>query len=228
MIRFQSLDLQPDLSGGLYIPQYDTLLVADLHFEKGSSLARFGVIIPPFDTRSTLEALQMVVHRYNPKTLISLGDSFHDRDAPERLSVDDRAMIFEISTQTNMLWITGNHDPELPDDLPGSVASQITLGPLVLRHEPSLTINDETGGKASGEICGHLHPAAIVRQRGRTIRRRCFAGNAQRLFMPAFGAYTGGLNVTSAPYAPYWNNGPFDAWMIGKSAIHKFASSKLR
>ena len=220
MIRFQSIDLHPDLTGGLYIPDYKTLLVADLHFEKGSSLARFGIIIPPFDTRSTLEALQSVVSRYQPETLISLGDSFHDRDAPHRLSDDDRNTIRQIASQTDLLWITGNHDPVLPDDLPGRVASQIMLGPLTLCHEPSLD--------ADGEICGHLHPAAIIQQRGRTIRRRCFAGNEKRLFMPAFGAYTGGLNVTSPPYAPYWNDQPFHAWMIGKSAIHKFASSKLR
>ena len=194
--------------------------MADLHFEKGSSLARFGVIIPPFDTRSTLEALQSVVSRYQPETVISLGDSFHDRDAPHRLSDADRNTIRQIASQIDLLWITGNHDPVLPDDLPGRVASQIMLGPLTLCHEPSLD--------ADGEICGHLHPAAIIQQRGRTIRRRCFAGNENRLFMPAFGAYTGGLNVTSPPYAPYWNDQPFHAWMIGKSAIHKFASSKLR
>jgi len=219
-IIFKSIPLKLDLTGGLYIPDYKTLLVADLHFEKGSSLARFGVIIPPFDTRSTLETLQSVISRYQPETLILLGDSFHDRDAPYRLSNDDRQTISEISSQTDLLWITGNHDPDLPDDLPGRVANEITLGALTLRHEPSL--------KANGEICGHLHPAAIIQQRGRTIRRRCFAGNKERLFMPAFGAYTGGLNVKSTPYAPYWNNQPFIAWMIGKSSLHKFASSKLR
>ena len=220
MIGLKSINLQLDLSGGLYIPEYKALLVADLHFEKGSSLARFGVIIPPFDTRSTLETLQTVVSRYQPEILISLGDSFHDRDGPGRLRPEDRAVISDIATQTNLLWITGNHDPELPDNLPGKVATEISLGPLVLRHEPSLT--------ADGEICGHLHPAAIIKQRGRTIRRRCFAGNKQRLFMPAFGAYTGGLNVTSAPFIPYWGEQAFSAWMIGKSGIHKFASSKLR
>ncbi len=220
MIRFQSIDLQPDLTGGLYIPDNKTLLVADLHFEKGSSLARFGVIIPPFDTRSTLEALQSVVSRYQPETLISLGDSFHDRDGPRRLNDDDQLAIHQIAEQTDLIWITGNHDPELPDYLPGRVACEIIAGPLTLRHEPSLD--------ADGEICGHLHPAAIIQQRGRSIRRRCFAGNQDRLFMPAFGAYTGGLNVTSSAYAPYWNAQPYNAWMIGKSAIHKFASSKLR
>jgi len=219
MIEFYSLQLQPDLSGALYIPDYDTLLVADLHFEKGSSLARFGVVIPPFDTRSTLDALEDVVTRLKPQTLISLGDSFHDRGGPERLGADELARIAVLAAQTDLLWITGNHDPELPDELPGDVAEQITLGDLTLRHEPTLA--------AKGEICGHLHPAAIIKQRGRKVRRRCFALNKQRIFMPAFGAYTGGLNVKSDAYVPYWGGQGFVALMLGKTAIHQIPSRVL-
>lgn len=219
MIEFQSLQLQPDLSGALFVPDYDTLLVADLHFEKGSSLARFGVVVPPFDTRSTLDTLEEVVSRLKPKTLVSLGDSFHDRDGPQRLENDERKRIDRLTKQTDLLWITGNHDPELPDDLPGNVAEQITLGPLTLRHEPTLA--------AEGEICGHLHPAAIIKQRGRRVRRRCFAANKNRIFMPAFGAYTGGLNVKSDAYAPYWGKEGFVAFMIGKTAIHRIPSRVL-
>ncbi len=219
MIRFCGLELLPDLSGAVYIKEYDTLLVADLHFEKGSSLARFGVMIPPFDTRSTLAILQDAISRFNPQTLICLGDSFHDKDGPDRLGDGEREIIREMASQTDLLWIAGNHDPMLPDDLPGSVAREIGLGPLVLRHEPTL--------EAEGEICGHLHPASIVRQRGRRLRRRCFAANKQRLFLPAFGAYTGGLNVNSGAFAPYWGEQPFDVWMIGKTAIHRFPSKAL-
>ncbi len=219
MIEFQTLELKLDLSGALYICDYDTLLVADLHFEKGSSLARFGVIIPPFDTRSTLDALEDVVNRIKPKTLISLGDSFHDRDGPERLGSDELKRIAILAKQTSLLWLTGNHDPELPDNLPGEVAEQVILGKLTLRHEPTL--------EADGEICGHLHPAAIIKQRGRRLRRRCFAANKERLFMPAFGAYTGGLNVKSKAFAPYWGDTGFAAFMLGKTAIHRFPSRVL-
>ncbi len=219
MIKFQTLELIPDLSGALFIPQYKALLVADLHFEKGSSLARFGVIIPPFDTRSTLDTLEEVVSRYQPEMLISLGDSFHDNDAPHRLNPQDLERILKLGERTDMAWITGNHDPLLPSFLPGHVADEICLGPLTLRHEPTL--------ETDGEICGHLHPAAIVSHRGRRIKRRCFAGNHERLFMPAFGAYTGGLSVKDKPYAPYWNDQKFTAWLLGKTAVHRFASNKL-
>ncbi len=219
MIEFHTLQLLPDLSGALFIPEYDTLLVADLHFEKGSSLARFGVIIPPFDTRSTLDGLEDVVGRFKPKTLISLGDSFHDRDGPERLGKTERERIDAMAKQTDLLWITGNHDPDLPDDLPGEVAEQVALGPLTLRHEPTIC--------ADGEICGHLHPAAIIQQRGRRLRRRCFAANKRRIFMPAFGAYTGGLNVKDKAFEPYWKQRDFVVFMLGKTAIHRLPSRVL-
>ncbi len=219
MIEFQSLKLVPDPSGALYIPDYDILLVADLHFEKGSSLARFGVIIPPFDTRSTLDTLEDVVTRLKPKTLVSLGDSFHDRAGPQRLGSNEIERISALARQTQLLWITGNHDPDLPDDLPGDVAKQITVGNLTLRHEPTMDAN--------GEICGHLHPAAIIKQRGRRVRRRCFAANQKRIFMPAFGAYTGGLNVKSDAFIPYWGKKEFVVFMLGKKTIHRIPSRAL-
>jgi DNA ligase-associated metallophosphoesterase len=218
-IEFHNLALLADLSGALYIADYDTLLVADLHFEKGSSLARFGLVIPPYDTRSTLDVLEDCIERLTPRRLISLGDSFHDRDAPERLSDEDRRRINRLGEQLEMIWITGNHDPDLPDDLPGMVCEEITLGRLQLRHEPSRT--------ADGEICGHLHPAATIRQRGRRLRRRCFAANKNRLFMPAFGAFTGGLSVKSNAYQPYWGERDFIVWMIGEKSLHRFPSRVL-
>lgn len=219
MIEFADLTLLPDPTGALYVADYNVLLVADLHFEKGSSLARFGMIIPPYDTRSTLQQLEAAVMRYQPDTLIFLGDSFHDPKGPERLENADRARIETLAQQTGLIWISGNHDPLLGDDLPGDKADEISLGALELRHEPSLN--------SRNEICGHLHPAASITQRGRRLRRRCFAGNQERLFLPAFGAYTGGLNVTSAAFQPYWRNEDFYVWMVSKTGIHRFPSRKL-
>lgn len=219
MIDFAGLILKPDPSGALFIERYNALLVADLHFEKGSSFARFGMVVPPYDTRSTLHQLEDVVARYQPETLIFLGDSFHDPGGPDRLNDTDRGRIEALGRKTGLLWLSGNHDPALPDDLCGDKADEVNLGRLVLRHEPS--------HDAKNEICGHLHPAAAIRQRGRKVRRRCFAGNARRLFLPAFGAYTGGLNVTGSAFEPYWQGERFLVWMISKDAVHRFPSHVL-
>ena len=53
-----------DPSGALYLDCDRILVVSDLHFEKGSSFARRGMLLPPYDTATTLAALAKVIARY--------------------------------------------------------------------------------------------------------------------------------------------------------------------
>ncbi len=195
------------------MPDYEALLVADLHFEKGSSLASRGVHLPPYDTASTLAMLAGAIARHRPSRVIALGDSFHDVAAGGRLGADDRDGIARLAEGRDWVWLSGNHDPLLPDGLPGIAASAMNLGSLALRHEP--------GGDDLHEIAGHLHPVASVTSRGRRLRCRCFIADRRRLVMPAFGAFTGGLDVATAPFAALFASG-FRVWMLGRSRIHLF------
>jgi hypothetical protein len=218
-IRLAGTDLVPDLTGALYMPDTRTLIAADLHFEKGSSRARQGVHLPPYDTRSTLRLLASAVARWEPERLVLLGDSFHDEEGPGRLDADDFASIGSLARATDVIWITGNHDPVIDAGLPGTVADEVWLGDLVLRHQPR--------AGAAGEIAGHLHPVAAVVRRGRKLRCRCFAGDGERLILPAFGAYTGGLSVLASPFAPLFPGRKFTAWLIGRSDIYCIPASAL-
>ena len=218
-ITLDGLEMIPDLTGALFVPDYSAVLVADMHFEKGSSRAHRGVHLPPYDTRSSLAALKTVLATYKPQRLISLGDSFHDERAPDRLAPDDFAAIRQLSDEMEVTWITGNHDPALSPMLGGKVMDEVALGAITLRHIPELG--------TCGEVAGHLHPAGIVVQRGRRLRRKCFASNGSRMIMPAFGAYTGGLNVKSAAFSGLFEGLRFSAWMLGRKAIHKVGSRSL-
>ena len=60
------VSLMPQSEGALFWPAQSTLFVADLHFEKGSSFARKGVMLPPYDTRETLRRLEGVMDRLSP------------------------------------------------------------------------------------------------------------------------------------------------------------------
>ena len=142
-----------DLSGALFWEEQSLLVVSDLHLEKGSSFAARGVLLPPYDTVATLGRLAAVIARHDPRMVIALGDSFHDRDAHDRLSRADREAIAAMQARRDWIWISGNHDPALPSDLGGVVADEVAIGPIAFRHEP-------TG--AAGEIAGHLHPKARV------------------------------------------------------------------
>jgi len=177
-----------DPAGALYWPAEQTLVFADLHFEKGSAYAPSGQMLPPYDTRATLSRMEELIHRHAPARVIALGDSFHDHDAAGRLDEHERAVLMRLGGSAEWIWIAGNHDPAPPSWLGGRVCEEIAIGDLVFRHEPSPV-------PSRGEIAGHLHPCKSLVRRGRSLRRRCFASDRSRLVMPAFGAYAGGLDV---------------------------------
>ncbi len=193
------------------------LVVSDLHLEKGSSFAMRGVLLPPYDTVATLSRLASVVARHDPRTVIALGDSFHDRTAHERLSAPDREAITALQARRDWIWISGNHDPALPSDLGGIIATEVAIGPIVFRHEP-------TG--SFGEIAGHLHPKARVATRARWLERRCFASDGERAVMPAFGAYTGGLSIRDEAFAKIFRSPGFMAHVLGDTRLHTIAASR--
>lgn len=209
--------LVADLSGALFWEEESLLVVSDLHLEKGSSFAARGVLLPPYDTVATLGRLGAVIGRYDPRMVIALGDSFHDRTAHDRLSAPDRDAIAAFQVGRDWIWISGNHDPALPSDLGGVVAREAAVGPIAFRHEP-------TG--ASGEIAGHLHPKARVSTRGRSMERRCFACDGERAVMPAFGAFTGGLSIRDAAFAKIFQTLGFMAHVLGDDRLHTIAASR--
>lgn len=205
-----------DTAGALWWPDERTLVFADLHFEKGSAFAKSGQMLPPYDTRTTLARMGALIARYSPARVIALGDSFHDRNAANRLDESERGSLMRFGRSTEWIWIAGNHDPALPSWLGGRVCEEMAIGGLVFRHEPS-------PAPAAGEIAGHLHPCKHVVRRGRTIRRRCFASDGSRLVMPAFGAYTGGLDVRDRAVRMLFGS-EFISYVLGTRRVYAIAA----
>ncbi len=208
-----------DRAGALVWPEKRLLVVADLHFEKGSSAARRGSLVPPYDTRSTLAKLADVLKRWAPERVISLGDGFHDVEASRRLSVEDRGGLKDLTSRYEWIWISGNHDPMPPENVGGKVADLVEIGGLVFRHEP-------TEEEAKGEIAGHLHPKASVLARGRRVSRPCFVADEHRALLPAFGSYTGGLHLSDPAISSLF---PYDyrAYLLGKDRVHMVARHQI-
>jgi len=216
-VSIAGVTLIADLSGAFFWESERLLIVSDLHLEKGSSYATRGVLLPPYDTVATLARLAAVIARHDPCCVIALGDSFHDRKAHERLAPADRQAVAALQARRDWIWIAGNHDPALPRDIGGVVASEVAVGGIVFRHEP-------TG--AAGEIAGHLHPKARVTTRGRTLERRCFASDGMRAVMPAFGAYTGGLSIRDAAFQKIFRTPGLMAHVLGDNRMHAIAASR--
>ena len=100
-IRVAGHSLRPLAAGALYWDEEDTLLVADLHLEKGAAFAALGMLLPPYDTRTTLERLSKVIHAVDPSRVVALGDSFHRRHSAERLTSEDLKFLLSSSRAVN-------------------------------------------------------------------------------------------------------------------------------
>lgn len=209
------------MSGALYWPAEDALIVSDLHFEKGSHFASRGQMLPPYDTRETLRRLAEAIDTYDAATVIALGDSLHDGAAAERMDPSDLETMRILQDDREWIWVTGNHDPEGDPALGGHVRKSLTVEGITLRHEPSL-------GALTHEIAGHYHPAARLVMHGTSLRRPCFVSNGLRLIMPAFGAFTGGLNVLDAAFEPLIGVDGMAVWMLGQEGVYPVAPRLLR
>lgn len=210
-------------SGALWLPDHRTLIASDLHLEKGSAFAVRGQMLPPYDSPATLAKLEAEIEALDPACVVLLGDSFHDSKAVNRLSTEDRERMARLSARRDWVWLEGNHDlvalEDALDALPGRVVTAMALGALTLIHEPQ-------AGEATGEIAGHLHPAARVAAYGRGVRRPCFVTDGVRLVMPAFGAFTGGLDVRDVAVAGLFATPPMVA-ALGRDKVHAFAWDSL-
>ena len=214
--------LTPDPLGAAYWAREEALIVSDLHFEKGSSFAAKGVMLPPYDTRTTLMRVAALMQKYQPKRVISLGDAFHDVEAEARMDEEDAQSLEALMRKAEWLWILGNHDPEPPARFAAATEIETSIGALTFRHESA---PGAAPHRIEGEIAGHLHPCARVVGEGRSLRRRCFAVGEERMIMPAMGAYAGGLNILDEAYAPLFAN-PV-AWVMGVDGVYPITAEKL-
>src|SRR6476469_3302741 len=218
-IRLAGHSFLPVAAGALYWESEDTLLVADLHLEKGAAFAARGMMLPPYDTRSTLQRLAACLDHFSPRRVVALGDSFHRSELAGRLSADDREELAALQQGRDWYWILGNHDPDLPESIGGFVCRSLMIGGSTLCHQPSLS--------RAPEIAGHLHPVARSARRGEGIRRKCFATDGHRLVMPAFGAYAGGLNVLDEAFSSLFHWHLMHAWLTGRTSVYPLQARLL-
>lgn len=182
-------------SGALWVPGARLLAAADLHLGKAERLARRGGgLLPPYETQETVSRLAAEIAALAPEVVLLLGDSFDDGRAAEALDDDARSRIAALAAGRLWVWAAGNHDPA-PLDLPGTHALDWRAGALTFRHVAA-------PDAPPGEVSAHFHPKATLEIRGRRVRRRCFLADGRRVILPAFGAYTGGLDARDAVFDP--------------------------
>ena len=175
-------------SGALYWPEQGALLLADLHLEKGSWFARFGQMLPPYDSQATIQWVDDDIAATGARAVYCLGDSFHDSFGCDRLPKAAREHLMRLTSSVDWVWITGNHDAGMIDHCGGRIEVEMVVDGVVLRHEAE-------AHETRPELSGHFHPKLRLKARGRRVSRRCFVATATKMILPAYGAFTGGLDA---------------------------------
>ena len=216
-LRLAGVTLLADLSGALFWEEQSLLVVSDLHLEKGSSFAARGVLLPPYDTVATLSRLAAVIARHDPRMVIALGDSFHDRDAHARLSAP-----------TARRWRRCRRGAT------GSGSPAITIRPC----RPISAAWSRPKSRSARSRSATSRPARSARSPAICIPRRgcrraavpwsgaASPATANALVMPAFGAYTGGLSIRDRAFAKIFGAPAFMAHVLGDSRVHSIAASR--
>ena len=191
-MNFAGEELVLTNGNALYWPRERALLVADLHLEKGSWFAKQGQMLPPYDSRETLERVADAIKATDARRVITLGDNFHDDAGTSRLDPYAAGMLESLTRALDWVWVTGNHDAQMPRAFGATLVEELELNGIVLRHEAKR-------GEAKPELSGHYHPKMRVTVRHRRIARPCAVisrgESADRMILPAFGAYTGGMDA---------------------------------
>lgn len=204
-------------TGALYWDDRDVLIVSDLHLEKGSNFARGQSFLPPYDTKATLEKLTKVIETFQPESLLFLGDTFHDKTSLDRMNEDDRKTFSDVLNGFKIFWIEGNHDEtHVPENIQGT--DTLTIENLVFTH---IAAPEEP----KPEVSGHYHPAVKFTHKGQKVRRPCFFVTGTKLIMPAFGAFTGGLDITDPAYD--FLNRPGRVYALGTGRVYEVPARRL-
>ena len=183
-----------DKSGSIFLESLNTLIFSDLHLGKGLSFANLGNLIPPFDLDETLLNLKNIIEKYNPKRLISLGDSFHENKSIQKMERKYVNIINNLLHKIDIIWIEGNHDSNLlfKDKIQGNFKNFYKLENFKFVHSKS-----ETNELNIFEFSGHYHPKITLKFNGLNYSYKCFILTDSFCILPSFGTYTGGLDIKS-------------------------------
>ena len=188
-LSFAGQEMRLVQARALYWPNERALLVADLHLEKASFYAGHGQMLPPYDSRETLERLALAIGETGARRVFCLGDNFHDGHGPARLEPHAAGMLAALTRATEWVWIAGNHDVKgVAVAAEGTAVSELEVGGVLLRHRAR-------AGETRPELSGHFHPRLTIAARGRRILRACAVRSERRMILPAYGALTGGMDA---------------------------------
>jgi uncharacterized protein len=183
----QPLTLLPQKAA--FLPESNTLLVADAHIGKAVSFRKLGVPVPRGTTGETLAVLAELVLRLGVRRIVFLGDFLHSAHSHAQATLAAVSRWRQAHAGLELTLIRGNHDDRAgdpPADLGIECVNEpLALGGLALCHHPQFRAGAYV-------LAGHLHPCVSLGGRAHDrLRLPCFWIGNELGVLPAFGAFTG-------------------------------------
>lgn len=181
----------------LYWPRHKALLIADAHFGKAASYRRLGQPVPAGTTQANLRVLDQLLADHDCRQIVFLGDFLHAKESHAPLTLAALEAWRARHPEVILTLIRGNHDLRAGDP-PAQlgirvVAEPLLMAPFSLQHEP-------TPHPTLHVLAGHVHPTYRLHGKGRqSVRAACFYLGHRVSLLPAFGAFTGGMNIDPMP-----------------------------
>ncbi|HLT09035.1 MAG TPA: ligase-associated DNA damage response endonuclease PdeM [Cyclobacteriaceae bacterium] len=171
-----------------FLPQHQTLVVADIHLGKASHFRKEGIMIPFPSACPDLQCLTELITSLQPRKVVFLGDLFHSSLNNEWNEMRDFLQRFP---HIRFILTKGNHDilpAAIFEETSIEVVDEYWLGRhLVFTHAPLPAVEGE-----ALNIVGHIHPGVLIKAKGRqSFRLPCFFHQGHCLILPAFGQLTG-------------------------------------
>ena len=205
-------------NGELYWPNKKTLIISDLHFEKGSFFSESNQYIPPFDTIETLRQLSNFINNHPVEKIIFLGDLIHDKFAFQRMAAKSKELFFKILKNIDCTLTVGNHDNiSFLKDIGLTLTDEVVIDGICFSHYPSID--------QRFSVFGHYHPKVKLIINARGIWVACFVLNKERILMPSYGYYTGGLSIKSVQIKELFDT-QYEIFPLAKEKIYKLSLNK--
>ena len=205
-------------NGELYWQNKKTLIISDLHFEKGSFFSEANQYIPPFDTIETLRQLSNFINNHPVEKIIFLGDLIHDKLAFKRMTEKSKELFFKMLENIDCTLTIGNHDNiSFLKDIGLILTDEVVIDGICFSHYPSID--------QRFSVFGHYHPKVKLIINNRGIWVACFVLNKKRILMPSYGYYTGGLSIKSAQIQELFD-AQYEIFPLAKEKIYKLSLKK--
>ncbi|NBC65576.1 MAG: ligase-associated DNA damage response endonuclease PdeM [Bacteroidetes bacterium] len=186
-IQNQSWKLLPEKA--IYWEGRETLIITDLHIGKSGHFRKSGIAAPSTINAKNLDRLGMLIRKYQPSTLLILGDLFHSKANREWLEFEEWLENFE---DLNIQLVTGNHDllhQSFYKLANITVFETLKMDDFLFVHDPNDSFESDSNRTV---VAGHIHPGISIKGKGRqSLRFPCFLFSKEKILLPAFGEFTG-------------------------------------